>query len=824
MSRILATMALAGILAGAVLVIHHVDPVRVRADSGKRWGAWDAESWHRLQRTYPTGRVPPEGAVARAFDAVRERPEAPGRTRPVRPHLSLPGEDWVSIGPQPIFTQNRPFAGRVTALAPHPTLATTVFLGTDSGGVWRTTDGGVSWTSLTDAIPVPAIQSLAIDPIDPSLVYATTIHRTYGTRWLRSTDGGNTWSVSSITTTAGATLSPRLCSVNAFKACIPPSSGRILIDPRAAGSPETSRLYYVGLSHLLQSNDSGRTFQSVLSLDIDFDFGDPNAPNDRPESEFIRDAGIDPARPDRLFVTVVQPSCATPDCARTSGTVVVYRSLNRGGSWSRQAVAGLAEFAPGAGTRYADPGAIYVPRLRVAVAPSNPDRVAIAIRDEVENRVRLVRSLDAGETWTLLPGPANSVTWPVALAFAPADADTIFVGSSGNYRSTDNGDTWTTLQSTHADNVVMAFDADGRLLVGNDGGLFRSTAGTAFESLHLRLPVTEFYSIATHPTNPLIMAGGTQDNGTVIFQGSLGWSLLTGGDGGDTVWDPTPGTTRLYAEVEWLHFNGQQVFQFYRCEPGGCVQRSTGIDLGDDGPFIPRILMDPVTPATLWLAVERMYRTDNRAETWTPASPSVANLERCWNDPTAGRQCARARYFTAAAIAATAPQTVYAGTLNGDVRVTNNRGGSWRSLAGTEAGPLPVRPVNDVVVDPLDSNTVYVAYSGFDSGGSGTGHVFRTTNGGVTWTDISGTLPDLPVNVLLIDPDSATPGTARVLYAGTDIGVLRATVGSTTGWSAFGTGLPPVVVNDLAYNAATRQLIAATYGRGAYAISSRFAR
>jgi hypothetical protein len=110
----------------------------------------------------------------------------------------------------------------------------------------------------------------------------------------------------------------------------------------------------------------------------------------------------------------------------------VYRSLNTGGSWTRQDVAGLAEFAPGAGTRYADPGAIYVPRLRVAVAPSNPDHVAIAIRDEVENRVRLVRSADAGDSWTQLPGPPNSVTWPLTLAFSPTDADIVYVGSSGN--------------------------------------------------------------------------------------------------------------------------------------------------------------------------------------------------------------------------------------------------------------------------------------------------------------------------------------------------------------------------------------------------------
>jgi photosystem II stability/assembly factor-like uncharacterized protein len=783
--------------------------------------AHNSDGWFRLQRSYPNDRVPPAALLDEVMDEAPLAPPLQAR----RPQLSLPGEQWIPIGPQPIYTQVRSYSGRVTAVAPHPTVAATIFIGTDSGGIWRTTDGGVNWTPRTDGIPVPAIQSLAIDPVDPLLLYSTTIQRTYGTRWLRSTNGGNSWSVATITTDEGDVLSPRLCSVNAFKACIPPSSGRILIDPRFAGSPANSTIYYAGLSHLLRSTDSGASFEPVLTLDVDLDFGDPNAPNESPRAEYIRDVAIDPTRPDRLFVVVVRPSCAGPSCARTSGIVAIYRSLDAGASWMRTEIAALAEFAPGAGTRYADPGAIYVPRLRLAVAPSNPDTVAVAIRDEVQDRVRLVKSTDGGATWTEQPGPANSVTWPLALTFAPDDADTLYVGSSGNYRSTDGGNTWTTMAPSHVDNIAMAFDASGVLLIGNDGGIWRSTGGLGLEPIHARLPITEFYSVAAHPTNPLLIAGGTQDNGNVVFQGNLGWSLYTGGDGGDTVWDPTPGATVVYAEIEWLQFYGNQVFQFFRCQPGGCVQRMNGLDLTDDGPFIPRIIMDPTNPATLYLTVEHLWRTDDRADNWAPASPSVANLQRCWDDPDDERQCARAAYFTAAGVAATAPQTIYGGTLNGDVRVSNDRGATWRSIAGEEAGPLPVRPVNDLLVDPLDAGSVYVSYSGFNSGGSGTGHVFHTADGGATWTDISGNLPDVPVNTLLIDPDSISGSMPRVLYAGTDVGVFRATVnGAGTVWARFGTGMPPVVVNRLAYSPANRTLLAATYGRGIYAISDRFGR
>ena len=252
--------------------IDHVTP-----PAGALEGAADADHWFTIQRGYPSGRRPSPEALEVAMGALRPEPGT-------RPALALPSDRWVSIGPSPIFVNNTlPYAGRVTAVATHPTAPGTIYIGGDGGGIWRTTDGGVTWASLTDGLPVPAIQSIVIDPVNPQLIYATTIQRTYATRWLSSTNGGATWTVSSITTTDGRTLSPALCSVNVFKACIPPSSGRILIDPRRAGSPNTSTLYYVGASHLLRSDDSGRTFRAVLTLPVDLDFAGAAAPTLGPD-------------------------------------------------------------------------------------------------------------------------------------------------------------------------------------------------------------------------------------------------------------------------------------------------------------------------------------------------------------------------------------------------------------------------------------------------------------------------------------------------------------------------------------------------------------
>lgn len=792
----------------------------VPAPRPPREGPADGEQWFHLQRAYPTGSRPAADVLERAMAA---RQAAPG----ARTNLSLPGDRWVSIGPRPIYVSNTlPYAGRVTAVAAHPASASIIYIGGDSGGIWRTTDGGATWTSLTDTLPVPAIQSIAIDPVNPQLIYATTIQRAYATRWLSSTDGGVSWTVRSIVTTDGRTLSPALCAINVFKACIPPSSGRILIDPLRAGSANTSTIYYVGASHLLRSDDSGLTFRPILSLPVDLDFAGSAAPTLNPEAPYLRDATIDPTRPERLLAVVAQPRCLDSTCDRMESAIAAYRSIDAGNRWTTQVLTTLGDYvlSHGLATRYADPGAVYVPRARVAIAPSAPDTMAIAVRDLLRGQPRVFRSVNAGESWAETTPPATSLTWPLALAFSPADPNTMYVGSNGVYRTLNAGQTWAAMTPTHADNITITFKADRTLLIGGDGGLYQGTTGTSLTVLHHALPITEFYSVSAHPANGLLLAGGTQDNGTTVFQGNMGWSLITGGDGGDTVWDPDPQVTTLYAEVQWLFTGTSSGFNFYRCQIGGCVSRRAGIDLTLDGPFIPRMAMDPSRSSTIWLTTERLFRTDDRADTWVAASPSVANELRCWQDATAGRTCARARYFTAAAVAKTASQTVYAGTLNGDVRLTTDRGATWRSIAGADAGPLPVRAVTEVVVDPLNAQTVYVAYSGFDSGGSGRGHVFRVTNAGnagQTWVDISGTLPDVPVNALIIDPDSVGSATP-VLLAGTDVGVYRSALDGTLNWQPFGVGLPPVIVNRLAYNPATRQILAGTYGRGAWAISSRF--
>jgi photosystem II stability/assembly factor-like uncharacterized protein len=730
----------------------------------------DAERWFVSQRAFPNRDIP-AGALDRTVAALRVFTKS-------RANLAIPGDTWVSIGPQPI---NDPgtrstWAGRVVALAAHPTDPNTLYLGADRGGVWKSTDAGQTWSMVTPDLLYPAIRSLAIDPVNPDILYAATPPGAYGSRFLRTFDAGRTWQETPLTDDGGRAVTVLY---------------KILIDPRRAGSPATTRLYLQRGGWLYRSDDGGQTLRTVLTM--------PDAGvvlNAGPE--FLEDVTLDPANPETLLAISVPYVCVSP-CSNPDPAIVLYRSIDGGDRWTRRRIIATTD---------------VVPETRI-VASAGAANVLVAFRDSTAQKIRLMRSTDLGDTWSELttPKPA-SFAWPTVVGLN-ATADTVYLGNLGLNRSTDWGQTWTDMGAVHADETALTFDAANRLLLASDGGLFRAGAPAgSWSSLNNALSITECYSVAAHPTDSARVMIGTQDNGTVERQGSSGWTKIFGGDGGEVIYDP--GGAISFIETQWDTTSGS--YNFYQCTGGSCVRRVAGITMTDLAPFIPRFTMDPSNAATLYLTAEHLYRTDNRGVAWSAVTQSVKDSQRCWQDLTQGQACAKASYFTAVAVSRTSSQVVYAGTRNGDVWVSTDRGGTWKSAAGPNAGPLPVRPVNEIAVDPDDPRIAYVVFGGFDASGAGRGHVFRTPDGGDTWRDLSGDLPDMNVSALLIDPD-AKP---RVLYVGTDLGVFRAADEGSGAWQSYNNGLPPAVVTRFAYNAATRTLLAATYGRGVWAISARF--
>jgi photosystem II stability/assembly factor-like uncharacterized protein len=710
--------ALAGALLGAPLMAQEIpDNPRLR---------WE---FFYQKRAFPFDRIP-AGAVARAqAQAAALR----SSLRMAPPPIA--GSQWTSIGPAAIPISGGSI-GRLTAIAVHPTDPATIYIGGAQGGVWKTTDGGAGWVPLTDGECSLAMGWLAIDPVNPNIVYAGTGEQHfsgdsyYGCGLLRSTDGGATWTQHGAsvfrTSTGGARIS------------------RVVLDPATAGTVSTTRLYVASDFGLHVSPDGGDSFTQTLA-------------------GIVTDLVMDPTNPAVLYAAV-----------RGTG---VYKSANSGAAWTLQST-GFAT---------------TMQRINLAIAPSAPGTVYASVQSGGSDLAGIWRTIDGAATWekrTATNASCGNQCWyDMTIAVDPADSTVVYFGGVYLFKSTNGAESFTSISGNiHVDQHVLAFAPSdrGQLFVGNDGGIYRSVnGGSSWTSLNTNLVLTQFYEgIALHPWDPQVVLGGTQDNGTLLSSGVPSWSHVLGGDGGFTAIDHRNPLTR-YAETQWAASSGYSGPR--RSDGGGYNLKTSGIDLADRALFIPPLVMDPTDPAVLYFGTYRVYRTADRGESWTPISLDLTTGS--------GR-------ISAIAPAAADPAVIYVGTSDGLVQVTENGGAAWapRSLPTSGA-----RYVQDIAVDPRDPLTAYVVVSGFL-----TPHVFRTTDGGRTFTNVSGSLPDTPVNAVVVDPTSR--GTVVI---GTDLGTyLSADSGST--WTPLTDGMPNVAVFALEYNANTGTLIAATHGRGMF--------
>ena len=684
------------------------------------------------QRAYPFDRIPP-GALQRARAQLRNRLFLQAVPPPIA------GTQWNSIGPEGIPINIRSI-GRLTAIAVHPTNSNIIYIGGAQGGVWKTTDGGAFWTPMTDGECSLAMGDLAIDPINPEIVYAGTGEQHfsgdsyYGCGLLRSTDGGASWTHlgASVfqTDSGGARIS------------------RVVIDPSTAGATATTTVLVASTFGLFRSVDGGTNWTEILS-------------------GTVTDLVVDPSDSGIWYAAVWGGG--------------VFKSTDSTATWTQ-----LTDGFPSS----------QVGRINLAIAPSSPATLYAAIHNsQTSELLGIWKTVDGGSNWAQLSASNASCRtqcwYDLAIAVHPTNPDLVYFGGVSLYASFDGGTSFINIRGLiHVDQHAIVFDPQDPdvVFIGNDGGIFRSTdGGITWASLNTNLARTQFYAgISLHPTDALIAMGGTQDNGTLQYSGSPGWLHVLGGDGGYTAIDFTDPSIR-YAETQWSTnstFSGPR-----RSDGGGFVSKNNGIDVSDQALFIPPLVMDPANPHTLYFGTFRLYRTTDRAETWTPISDNLSRGN--------GRISAIAPAFADAAV-------VYVGTSDGAIQITTDGGTTWNSIEGA----LPRRFVTDVAVDPLDWRTAYVTFSGFNSG-----HVFRTTDAGATWQNATSNLPDLPVNAIVLDP--AARETAIV---GTDLGVFM-TGDSGTTWTVLSNGFPSVAVFDIAYNPATGVLLAATHGRGMFSLT-----
>jgi uncharacterized protein (TIGR03437 family) len=725
-------------------------------------------AWFYEQRAYPLGSIPPGARrnamreIARTDALARlQRQAFPAAAAGMnsRAAAAIDAANWTLIGPRPTDgSTTGATSGRINAIAIDPRNNDVVYIGAADGGVWKTTDGGVTWTPLTDDQASLASGAIALDPNHPDTVYVGTGEENfasdsyYGAGILKSTDGGATW-----VNIVGPFLRDKIGAL-----VVHPTNTQIVICTSTAG--------------VWRSADGGATWAAVLSGAAGIALA------------------IDPTNGDNVYASLG----STGGNARNG----VYRSADGGLTWARLTGTGSASLpVTNAG------------RIEIAMAPSDPATIYAQIQNSSTasfgELLGIYKTTDGGITWTRLP-VANAAQWGDQLWYDntirvhPRDPNVVYSGALQIYRSLDGGTTWAALPEAgpnqltiHVDFHYLAFTPDGnKLFLANDGGIYSTTGVRAnsvnWINLNNTLAITQFYpGMAVDPARPEIGVGGTQDNGTQRFIGAESWTSVTCGDGGFQALDPSNaalayGSCQNIAVRRTLSLSGT----------GAWVPAVYGIDQTDSASFIAPLAIDPGNPQTLYFGTYRLWQSKDSAGKWNAVSP----------DLTGGKKGT----VRAIAVAQSDSNTVYAGTSNSKVFATTDANNGSAALWTDRSAGLPPRVVTHIAVDPLDSATAYVAFSGFSTDNQG--HIFRTTDGGASWTDISGNLANIPVNAVVIDPDLP-----QTLYIATDAGVMVTLDGGVT-WSSLGKGLPKVVVSSLVLHRRGRLLRAATHGRSVWDI------
>ncbi len=629
------------------------------------------------------------------------------------------------------------------------------------------------------------VNAVAVDPRNSSGVYLGT---SGGGVW-KTTDGGQTWTP--------LTDNQPCLSIQAL--VLAPTNPGIVY----AGTAFSNSQFDEMGAGILKSTDGGATWTQL--------------PGPLP---------MGPGLVAEVWALAVSPSDGNVVLAMASSAsgTAVYRSEDGGNTWSpviapNGAGPGQILFDPSNGSNaYATFGGVYksadggrtwtsasgtgsnvLPAgsyLGLAIAPSTPQTLFVGSLNS--SGTQMFRTADGGQNWTPLPSSPDSQ----GIQVDPVNPDLIFVTSppGGLWRSTDGGSTWTYLYAAAAPHLGMAFSTDGSLLyLGGELGAWAATdltnSSLALTDLNSTLATQLLSGIVVHPTNPGIAFAGAEHNGVDTYSGSLQWDWTACDNGGrDGAFD--------FINPSNIYTLCEPPYAVLKSTDGGATfaQMTNGIDPSELASGILAMAMDPVNPQRLYFAASHVWQTTDGANTWTAISPGLGP----------------GIYSEELAVSRVDPNTVYLGNSNGVYVTTSALAGTGATWTAAGSG-LPYNVVqctsfepdcpqlNRLVADPASAATAYAVYASYVSG-----RIFKTTNRGATWTDVSGNLPNLKVNDIAVDPD--VPNT---LYIATEQGVYSTADGGNT-WNPLGTGLPNVAVTALKLQRPTRILFAATFGRSAW--------
>lgn len=664
---------------------------------------------------------------------------------------------WELVGPTNV-------GGRMTSVACVPKKPQTIWAGAAGGGVWKSDDGGLTWRGLWYSQPTLNIGSIAVDPGNPAIIYCGTGEANLsadsypGVGLFRSSDGGDTWQILAPADTAG----------------IPTRIGCLAVDPF-----DSTHLCLGGVTHSEGGNDG-----MFVSHNGGLSWGRLNFPGTGPYR--CHAIVFHPNVPNTLFATVAARGTQ-------SG---IWKSTDGGASWT-QLKKGL-------------PSTEKIGRTSLAIAPSRPSVMYALSSTQKDAVLGIFRSDNGGDSWTNIAGThfvrEGQMSYGNAIAVHPTNPDHVLCGGVDLHLTQDAGKTWVRATKwdaprgkpryAHADHhcLLMPVDQPGLVYDMNDGGMDVSTdGGLTWTNRSNGLAVSMFYDVDVAQSDGRMFGGGLQDNGTnVTLAGQIttvdgtvvmlsgkpdDFVEITGGDGGWMIIDPQ-NTEHFYTTSQNMTVNR------FRKSDGWADASPPAHQDEANAVWMVFLEFDPKNPRTVFAGGLRVWRTRDDGNNWSAVSPVL--------DGSA---------ISAVEIAEADSQRVYVGTEKGGIYRSLDGGDSWSEDLASPT--LPGFTITRILTSPTNAQIVYATVANFRAR-----HVFRSSDGGLTWTDIDrGQLPDVPHHAIAIP--RAKPST---LYVCSDAGVhVSRDAGNT--WKSLTGNLPTVPIVDLVYHEADGTLTAASYGR-----------
>jgi len=654
---------------------------------------------------------------------------------PAQRSSMMVGGNWTPLGAFAVPT-NGGGAGRLNCVAFHPTNSNILWVGSPAGGLWKSTNAGISWTTATDNLPTLGVNDIAIDPTNPNVMYIGTGDQdasdTYGVGVLKSIDGGISWTITGLnwTTNQGRSV------------------GRLLINPN-----DHNMIFAATSSGVFKSPDAGVTWTKVL--------GTGN----------IKDMEFKPGDPSVIYA------------ASTAG---FYKSVNTGLSFTIvSTTAGL-------------PFSSSINRIAIGVTPANPSYVYLLYSASGSSSYKgLYLSNNSGTTFTLQSNSPNLFGWDsdgmdgggqgwytLSLDVSPVNVAEVIVGGVNIWKSDNAGMDWNCvahwwgaggLPYVHADIHSLVYRPDGsELYAATDGGLYVTNDGaSSWQDKSNGLQIGQMYRLGNSVTNANLVMQGWQDNGSSLYNAGA-FERVLGGDGMECFIDWSD-PNYVYAEYQNGGLNGSS--------DGGNNFYDVVNNIDEPGQWITPWMQDPFDPQTIYAGFENVWKSTNRGLFWTKISTFNSSG------------------LIVLEVSKSNPLIIYAATLS-TIYKTTDGGANWSVVTYPSAGSSAY--ITAIEISTTNPNIIWMTRSGYTAGTK----VFKSFDGGTSWSNLSGSLPNIPVNCVVNQT-----GTNDGVYVGTDLGVYYID-NDLTSWMPYSNGLPNVIVDELEIHYGTNKLRAATYGRG----------